>query len=197
MKFIQSFFLGILAALGALLLEILLLNVSQPLTLPGNSYFLSELFSFNFIFFAAIVIEESVRYAVIYKAIARISKDGNIFLNSVFFGLGFSSLEAILVYWNYQNGIAFDLLGIAGIITIHVSASVLIGYFVGRNAGKGFLITVPGFIAALIIHSLYNIFNIAGNSYQNYLIGGLIIFLLILIFVLSIKSKKAENMEEI
>jgi hypothetical protein len=69
MKYLESFFWGILAALGALLIELIILNVIQLSTFPKNSLDINLFFSsLSFIVIAALA-EEIFKYLVIVKKI--------------------------------------------------------------------------------------------------------------------------------
>lgn len=189
MNQLQSFFLGILAAIGALFLEIAFLNISEPLT----SFSIEKLFSLNYIFFVPIIIEELLKYAFIYKALSRKSEGISLAINSIIFGLGFSAIETTLVYWNYRNGAGFDPFGLGGIIIIHISTSLLIAYFIGKNIGRNLLLTLQGFILALFFHSSYNILRISEFRYQEQLIFSLFTILIISSIVIMIKSKNLKK----
>ncbi|MDO8529757.1 MAG: PrsW family glutamic-type intramembrane protease [bacterium] len=178
MKKVESFFLGIIAALGALFLEAAILNFFEPASFANN-----EIFSFGYVFFAAIAIEEFLKIAVILKALP---KKNNAVFNALFFGLGFSFLEIALVYWNNQNGITYDFWGIFGIFLVHISTSLVIGYSLIGDAKKSFLIYLQVFITILITHSSYNILSSIETAYQKqfmyYLLGFLILLDVFLIF---------------
>lgn len=186
MKQIQSFFLGIFASLGALILEIIILSIF-PISI-STADLSSKITSIGWFFFLAIFIEEISKFLFILKFIAN-KENGRISVfNSLLFGLGFSMLEMILVYWNYTTGTLFDLIGISGILLVHLSTAALIGYSITRNSSKAYALLF-GFIPALFLHTAYNILKTSQISNQKEIT---LILLAILIFVdifLIIKSK--------
>lgn len=185
MNNLKSFSLGILAAIGALFLEILLLNFSEPLSFISKEKVAKELISLDFFFFSAIFIEELLKYFLISKFLSK----GKCFVFSSFLlGLGFSLFELILIYWNYKIGIEFEISGIIGVILIHIATSVIIAYSIWKNIEKKLLAFWGGFIPAIIIHSLYNIASVFETEYQNKIIFTLLIFLAFLTSFLLIKS---------
>ena len=194
MKQLQSFFLGILAALGALFLEILFLNFSEPLSYSANNAPLQSFSSFGFIFFLSIFIEELLKALFIFKIL---SKEKNITRNSFFLGLGFSLLEISLVYWNFRFGREFDLSGIIGIGIIHISTAVIIGYFLEKKTKSRIRSLLSGLILAFFTHSLYNILSSSEIEHQKQLIVTLLSFLFFANIFFLIKSQKNKPLENI
>lgn len=194
MNNLQSFSLGILAAIGALFLEVLLLNFSEPLSFIGKEKVAKEFISLDFFFFSAILIEELLKYFLISKFL---SKEKNFVFSSFFLGLGFSLFELILIYWNYKIGIEFEISGIIGVILIHIATSVIIAYSIWKNIGKKLLAFLEGFIPAIIIHSLYNIASVVETGYQNKIIFALLIFIAFLTSFLLIKSTVSKDLKTI
>ncbi len=194
MNNLQSFSLGILAAIGALFLEVLLLNFSEPLSFIGKEKVAKEFISLDFFFFSAILIEELLKYFLISKFLL---KEKNFVFSSFFLGLGFSLFELILIYWNYKIGIEFEISGIMGVILIHITTSVIIAYSIWKNIGKKLLAFLGGFIPAIIIHSLYNIASVVETRYQNKIIFALLIFLAFLTSFLLIKSTVSKDLKTI
>lgn len=185
MKKLESLFLGIIAALGALFLEAAFLTVFEPSSVSSK-----ELFSFGYMFFAAIAIEELLKLAVIHKALPQ---KNNYVINALFFGLGFSFLEIALVYWNNQNRIAYNLEGIFGIVMIHVSTSLIAGYSLAGRAKKSFFTYSQIFITILIVHSSYNILSSIETACQKQLMLYLLGFLLLLDIFLLFKSRSLKE----
>jgi len=196
MKFFQSFFLGIFGALGALFLEIIILTVSSPLS--SNSEVIAKEFeSIGLFFFLAILAEEFSKYILIYKFHGRENSKSNVVLNSLFFGIGFSMLEAFLIYWNYQNENIFDLMGFSGIIIVHISTTMLIGYSMRKNKNNFIPSLFFGFIPALLIHLIYNLLKMIEVNHQKEIT---LIFLILLVFAnffLLFEPRISKNVEKI
>jgi len=193
MKFLQSFFLGIFGAIGALILEVAVLSFFTPIS--STSEIISrEISSSNYLFFLAIFIEELFKYILIVKVVSKISEKKNMVMNSLFLGAGFSILELLSFYWNYRNGIDFDPLAALGIIVLHISTAVIIGYSMSKNI---FPASFFGFFASLAVHSAYNVLGILENPYQKQFIAGLLGFLIILDISMLIKSKMLITKQEL
>jgi len=191
MKIVQSFFLGILGAIGALVLEIIALSFFAPIFSTSETIS-REISSLGYLFFIVIAIEEFFKYILIIKVISKISENKFVVMNSLFLGVGFSMLELFSFYWNHRNGIDLEPLAIAGIIIIHASTALIIGF----SALKNFLPSLLfGFLASFIIHSAYNILGILKSPHQKQLITVLLGLFVILDFFLLIKSKIADNKE--
>ena len=139
---ILSFFEGIIAALGALALE---LSTMLIFNLPPAENALFTLFIF-------VAIEEILKYAVIYRHhLARINK--KIILGALFTGLGFSLTELFLKQLDYQKESAFPVLGI---IFIHILTTSLVGISCMRKyyANKLFVLLLIG--VNILLHFGYN-----------------------------------------
>lgn len=190
MKQLQSFFLGILGALGALFLEIIFLIFSTPIFSTAETI-TQKTTSIGLFFFLAILIEEFLKYILLYKSVAKTDKKNEIVLNSILFGFGFSILEMFFVFWNYQNEYTLDLIGLLGIITIHISTALLMGYSIAKNTTSCMSSFFFGFVPALIIHAAYNILRISEITRQKELIIVLLILLIFGDIFLLIKSKIA------
>ncbi|MFA5777048.1 MAG: PrsW family glutamic-type intramembrane protease [Parcubacteria group bacterium] len=196
MNILKSFFLGILGALGALVLEII--TLSSPTSMLTDTETISrEITSFGYFFFLAIIIEEFLKYLLVYKAIAKTNAGKNIVLNSLFFGFGFSMLEMFLIYWSCQNGSPLDLIGLSGIVIIHISTATLMGYFISKNTVNFISGLFFGFIPAFLIHSAYNILKISEIARQKEITIILLASLIFLDIFLLVKSKIAYNIESI
>jgi len=191
MRLIQSFFLGIFGALGALFLEIIFLAISSPLS--SAAQISEETTTFGYFFFLAIAAEEFSKYILIGKVLDK----KNIVLNSLFFGLGFSALEMFLVYWNYKNGTPVELIGILGIIIIHISTAIIIGYSLKKNTATLISGLFFGLIPAFLVHLAYNLLRVSETAHQKELTFVLLALLIIADIFFFIKSKNAVNTETI
>lgn len=187
MKLLQSFLGGILAALGALVLEFALLNFSNSNNFSEKELSLQGLFSFGYLFLAAVLIEEILKYGLIRKII---SGDQKIILNSIFLGLGFSTFELALVYWNYRSGAIFDFWEILGMIVVHTSTSAIIGWAMVKKRDWKITPVFYGLIPALVIHFFYNLSIISQIPWQKEIMIGIIFFLIMIEFLLILISQK-------
>jgi hypothetical protein len=185
MKIIHSFFLGILGAIGALLLEVAALSFSLPISSAPETVS-GKITSPDYLFFIIIAIEEFFKYILIIKVLSKISEKKNLVLNSLFLGAGFSIIELFSIYWNYQRGVDLEPLAILGIMIIHISTAVIIGYSALKKIPSRLFF---GFIASLTAHSAYNILGTSQHPYQKQLIAILLGTLVFLDFFLLIISR--------
>lgn len=193
MKQLQSFFLGILGAIGALILEVATLSFLTPLSSTAETI-ARKISSPDYLFFIIIAIEEFLKYILIVRVVSKISEKKKLVLNSLFLGAGFSLLELFSFYCNFKNGIDFEPLAILGIIVIHISTAMIIGYSALKNSASSLFF---GFFASFTIHSAYNILGASEHPYQKQLLVGLLALLIFLDLFLLIKSRIATNEEQV
>lgn len=185
MKLIQSFFLGILGAIGALVLEVAALAFSTPLS-STPEMISGKINSPDHFFFITIAIEEFLKFILIVRVISRTSAAKNITLNSLFLGAGFSILELASLYWNYRNGASLEPLAVWGIMIIHISTAMIIGYFASK---KSFPSLLFGYFASFAVHSAYNILGVSERPNQGQLIISFLGLLILLDSFLLIRSR--------
>ena len=160
-----SFFEGIIAALGALVLELTL----PFFNLPANGT------SLIFIFLAA-AIEEILKYAFIYNNYLKLPIKEKIVKNSFFIGLGFAATEIFLKQLPLEKT---NWLPILGVFLIHLFTASLAGFFLLKKysklmkAKKGLSPEVSGlspFSAGGLSSSKIIIFNVLLHFAYNFLI---------------------------
>jgi len=173
-------------------LEIFFL-VFLSLLFPNTQDITAEIDSIGPFFFLAILSEEFLKYILIYKSIAK----SNIVLNSLLFGFGFSILEISFIYWDYKNGYSMDPIGILGILIVHISTAMLMGYFVGKNRSNFIFSLFFGFIPAILIHTTYNIFKATDNLRQKEFAIVIIMLLIFMDIFLLIRSRNSHEIKAI
>jgi hypothetical protein len=104
-------------------------------------------------------------------------------------------LEMFFVFWSYQNGSSLDLIGLSGIIIVHISTAALIGYSLSKNTANVISGLFFGFIPALLIHSAYNILKITEIAHQKQFTIVLLVLLIFLDIFFLIKPKNAHNIK--
>jgi RsiW-degrading membrane proteinase PrsW (M82 family) len=142
--FIQAFFEGIIAGLGALVLE---LATQAGFNLPPVENALFTLLIF-------VAIEEILKYALIYNHYLKSVAKQKIVPSALLIGLGFALTELFLKQLAYQKE---DLLPVLGLVSIHLLTAAIAGYFLRQNYGRHkFFI---GLLLALniILHFGYNL----------------------------------------
>ena len=120
--FIQAFFEGIIAALGALVLEL------------GPAIFglVFSKDSLPFIFFA-VSVEEILKYAFIYNHYLKAKFQEKIIWSAFFIGLGFALAELFLKQLDYRNASPFLVLGV---ILVHLFTASASGFFLTRKYNR-------------------------------------------------------------
>jgi hypothetical protein len=138
-----SFFEGILAAFGALILEL------SP-TIFGLIFSETSLF---FILFTA-SIEEAVKYTFIYNHYLKLASKEKILSGAFFIGLGFSITEIVLKQLSYQEATA---LPIAGIFLVHLLTATLLGLFFWKKNQKPLFLSFLIVLLNIFLHFFYNL----------------------------------------
>lgn len=178
MKQIESFFLGMLAAMFALVLEVGLLIFVGTYS-PSKELNFDYFSSLNYLIILAAFIEEGAKYIVIAKRVGFISYGKSVITNSMIAGLGFAAVEGALIYSQkipMNTGYSQGLIQIA---LLHILTAGIIGYFIAtRNPKKiSTLAKAVGFASAG--HLAFNALAIYQNSYTNF-------FSLILLGILAV-----------
>lgn len=184
MRQIESFFLGIIAALGALVVEIVLFgfqDISRPFELGIYSLF------------GMALVEETLKYLFIAGRIEMFSLYRSLVINSFFLGAGFSLVEILLRSQgeNFEIKSAETLLGISGIAVLQMTTAGIMGRTVSwRNPSKikTFFVAVS---PAFLIHFGYNSAVLYGEKYPLFFI--IIPLLAILLFIDSIIIFKSSD----
>ena len=141
--FIQAFFEGIITALGALVLELSTLTLFN-LPLPENSLF--TLFIF-------VIIEELIKYVLIYNHYLKSTAREKIIHHAFLIGLGFSLMELFLKQLDYQK---ITSLPVAGIFFIHLFTSSVVGFFFWKKYNKNIFAILSLIILNIALHFSYN-----------------------------------------
>lgn len=180
MKYLESFFWGIVAALGALFLEFLVLGIYE-INFPANKEITGGIFFASIPFIAIVsLIEESFKYIVIAKRIKLLFSGRPVIFASLFVGLSFSVFEIALAVGQINGGWTNQWLYLAGIIILHVSTAGIIGYLVATSNIKKIPASAKTILAASVIHFIFNFFVLNLDPSSNYMI---ILFLVVLVAI--------------
>ncbi len=140
MNLIATFLLGILVAIGSLILQVFFTTLTELFFHTNNlTYQYSPADTTTHILVLMLFsasIEEGVRYFFIKKQISTYTQNLNIwvtFLYGVLFGIGFASLEGLLLYLgNTSLSIIFN--SFLPIILIHVFASTFLIFTIKKTS---------------------------------------------------------------
>jgi hypothetical protein len=158
MNFVKPIFLGMIAAGGALVFELLVSSF-----FPSHDFSTADIF-LNIIFLIILAaIEEFFKLLVIYKSFYSQKNNGRDFLqSSLLLGFGFSLAEiAISGYFSDTKNLNLYL-GIMGIIFIHTLSAGLIGWFLLKIKTRLVISLVAVFLIVTMLHFAYNTAIITG-----------------------------------
>lgn len=193
---LKIFFLGMVSALPAALVEIGFSETLRQINLP------SPLFLFLYTFLGIALVEELAKYLVVKKAVLKDSEMDepvDIMLYMIISALGFAALENLLILFPLLN--PFQLLETAmvsvlrfmGATFLHGLASGLMGYFIVLSCLKkprAWKFTIFGLFTVTALHGLYDfsIIKIGGNL--KFLIPILILISLTVLVLLGLQKVK-------
>lgn len=148
-KFIKPFLLGIIAALGALIIELVFYVI-----FPGRETQQDYYNKITVFLFLVVAIEEFFKIIIIYKSSEEFSKENDIFISSLFIGAGFSIIELFLKDLDYESLLS---LGNLNIVLVHLLTAGLAGYLISKQSiiKNGFLIKT--WLLAFLVHLSYNL----------------------------------------
>lgn len=138
---------GILAALGALALESLILVFPGiPLTSGMPAWFMP----------IGVLIEESMALFLIVKLFHEMKPGKTFFSLSLLFGVGFSLPEILLDMANYGFPGHSDMLPYLGLLLVHAASAGIFGYHLAQKGRLSYTI-ILFFILAYSAHLIYNL----------------------------------------
>jgi hypothetical protein len=178
MKFIESLFLGIIAALGALVIEVAISilgidKISFSLNLPWNN-----INDFSYLIALTAIIEEFVKFIMIVKRIETYSLGRMLVINSLILGAGFGLVEIGLVYFNSPRDPG-SFQSMIEIFSLHTLTAGMIGLLLSRLNPKKISTGIKIIVFTSIIHIGYNLLSMLRNDLLNYAIIGLLSLLAI------------------
>lgn len=163
MKSLESLFWGAIAALGALVLELVLASILISPAADMRPAILGAT-SLSWIVLAAAAIEESFKYLIISRRIAVSCTGRSCIINSLLCGLGFGALELTLFF---SGNLSFGATSfqIWSLPLLHMLTSAYIGYRIIVKKSRSFVVILTIIAPATLIHAAFNIF-IREQSYQ-------------------------------
>lgn len=165
MNLIESFFFGIIAALGALIAELFVFIIISFFN-PSVAISFSGLFIVPYFIVAAACIEEILKYLFISKRIETLENKSSFFVNSLLIGLGFFGVELAFLAANGSK--MPEIRFLAEIAIVHVGTAGLIGYAIGFKNPRRFSVFFPALLIATFFHSSYNFMAAKRDSFENY-----------------------------
>ena len=191
MRQIESFFWGIIVALGALFLQLLVyIGFSiYPYPAFANLSF-SQLFMLPGFIIAAAAIEETFKYIAIAKRVDAFSQDRMYVINSFFVGLGFFATEFALISLSIKN---IPLNSLGEIAIVHLGTAGIIGYLIAIKNPRKISTFFKAIIWTTIFHATYNLLIVQRNFLLNYFVLAVLTLLAFLnvLNIVRIKNKLA------
>lgn len=189
---LQSFFWGIITAGISLLFQLIIISfvLNDYATSPTDQAFLG---TFIFLIIYALT-EESFKYLIVFKKILPLSYGKGFLFNAWIGGLGFSLLEAYIIYQkNIYEHINFDLLDVVKTAPLHILTFGTLGYFLAIQENRGLNFKILSF--NFIIHLIYNYSIIYLENYSRPITLSITILLIIINFYgfLIVNKKLASN----
>jgi hypothetical protein len=173
MKFIESLFLGIIAALGALFVEIAINTLVIGENLSPLHLAHPSLEGIGLMFLLPIIIEEFFKFLIIKKRLEYFSLGRALIINSMILGLGFGLVEISLIYlWGQANSRASQ--SILEILALHTLTAGMIGYLLSQLNPKKITTAIKVIFVSALIHLAYNFLVFYRNDILNFAILGLL-----------------------
>lgn len=164
---LESIFWGIIAALGALVVELIFFIGFSIYVNPIAEISLSQFFVIPQYILIAVCIEEIFKYIIIAKQIDQFSLEKSYIINSFFVGLGFLGVELALIF--ISNGFP-PIQSLLEIAIIHIGTTGLIGYFVATGNPKKITTFLLAMFFAIAFHASYNLLLLKREPLQNYIV---------------------------
>lgn len=151
MKSAKSLFLGILAASGALVLELTVLFFLQKE--------IEITFSLEAILFLSSLafIEELIKFLVIYESSQELDSLKLAMKNAFFIGLGFSVSEFILKSLSFKEDIFLEN---SAAFIFHIISSLLLGFLLFKRGNASYFYLAGIVLLITLLHLLFNLFMI-------------------------------------
>ena len=181
MKQVESFFFGIIAALGAIVFQLIFFILFSAFIDPAGNLNFSQFFSIPFFIFITAFIEELFKCLVIFKKIKSASLK-YLLIDVLFITAGFFSIELFLIT---KSG-PLQLKTIFEIGLLHLGTSVLMATIMSTKYTKWLLIA-SSLTLATAFHFLYNYSLSKSNLFLPYSAPLLIGSLFIISFFVSLR----------
>ncbi len=199
LKILEVFCGGILAAIIAAIVETLVLKKVVTFAFPSSFFRLIS------IFIIIALIEETLKYLVVYLLVLNDSEFDepiDLFVYLIVSALGFAALENTFLFFseNMQilETIIISSLRFVGATFLHALCSGIFASLIAISfckRGRRITFAFFGFLSAVVLHSLYNLFIIRTNGLWRFVVPTL--FLAFLAGILSLFLNKLKKMKSV
>lgn len=156
MKQIELFFWGIIAALGALLVEILFSFSMTAYANPDNILDFNLFNSSLLLVVSFVLVEEMFKYLIIVKKVELFSLERSYIFNSLIVGLGFATTELTLIALQ-NNGSLENFFSLGRVAIVHISTAGIMGYLVALGNPNRLKTFFWAITLSSILHLAYNL----------------------------------------
>lgn len=177
MKQLESFFWGIIAALGALIMELVVFMLFSELTSQSESFSFTQLFAIPKLILVGAFIEESLKYLIISKRIELLSLGRSYITNSLLVGLGFFSIELGIAM---TTGTLPETKLLFEVALIHMGTAGIMGYIIATQNPRKTATFLYALLTATFLHGAYNFLIIERTLVIDYAVFGLLIAIIII-----------------
>ena len=185
MKKIEFLFLGMIAALGSLVIIVTAVVTVQIFLPKGQETAIEAYLHLPAFIIFAVIAEEFFKYLFISKKLAAHKAGRSLIVNAVFFGSGFALAEILFISLNnYPLENAYR--NILEIATVHISTSIIIAWPFLTSSSRKFLKISLALLGATSAHLSYNLLSLGEMDFLSSLLSALL-FLLILTAILKAK----------
>jgi hypothetical protein len=185
--------LGIITALGALFLELLVFT-SFNFKL-GSPYLYSNSLNLTIIF--SVFLEEIVKIIVLFQILKKIIQEGferkHIFLSAIMVGLGFATMEILFNLFNSQINQYLSWPDVLGLLIVHTGTFAILGYVLAKKTDLNFSKFVLLLPIVFSLHLLYNFIVIYQQNSGFYFIFTILSLIMILVFFWNLKRRPREE----
>lgn len=193
MKQFESFFWGIIAALGATVVQLIFFILFSAFIDPSGKTTFEAFFLMPTFILVIAFIEELFKYLLLKKRILEISVHGTLLTNTLLMGLGFFALELGLML---AKGSKIGLQATASIAVFQLSTTFILGYFIATNARKKISLEIMALALTTAFHTLYNLAVSKETALADYAVDALLIFLLLISIRIFMRLRKALAQEQ-
>lgn len=148
-QFIKPFLFGIIAALGALILELVFYLIFPEQQTQQNYYNKITLF-----LFLVVAVEEALKVLMVYKNSQESQNENDIFISSFFVGAGFALAELFLKDLGSKE--LFSI-GNMNILLVHILTAGLAGYFLSKEPSPRRKYLIKIWLLVFLAHLSYNL----------------------------------------
>ncbi len=176
MKQLESFFWGIIAALGAGVVQFVFFILFAAFADPTGKLSYAQFFAIPIFIIITALIEEIFKFLLLSKRILGYSREKEFLLNTLLLGLGFFATEFALIS---TNSTTLQISTILKIATLHLGTTIFMGFFIATRSSRGFNFSTLALLFATLVHALFNLAVSQSNPLWSYSATALLIFLLL------------------